>query len=110
MSYLRWKNKIAIVPHWKLDEFVNSYLSSVGCLDLYATDKLSPTENWQLEITRGIPSEGSTIQFPSFFRITDTCSVMAALNKFLADEPNNAVMITTPVTTKMIANFQGAMF
>jgi hypothetical protein len=35
---------------------------------------------------------------------------MAPLNKFFADEPSNASITTTPVTTKIIANFQRAMF
>ena len=92
------------------DEFSSSYLSSAGCLAVYATDKLSPILYLQLEITRGIPSDGSTIQSLSFFSIIDTCSVIALLNKFFADEPNNANTITTPVTIKIIANFHSEMF
>ena len=87
----------------------NSYLSSVGCLGLYATDKLSPTEYLQFEITLGMPSDGSTMQSFSFFSITATGSVMASLNKFLVDDPNNANIITAPATTKIIANFHRAM-
>ena len=74
------------------------------------TDKLSPTEKLQFEITLGIPSDGSTMQSLSFFNITDTSSVIEPLNKFFADEPNIAKIITAPAITKIIANFQSEMF
>ena len=35
---------------------------------------------------------------------------MALLNKFFADEPNNANMITIPATMKISANFHSEMF
>ena len=79
-------------------------------LGLINTDKLSPTAYSQFEITRGIPSDGSTIQSLSFFSITCTCSVIGPLNKVFADEPNNASIITIPATMKIIASFHSDMF
>jgi hypothetical protein len=64
----------------------------------------------QFEITRGILSDGSTTQSLSFFSLTGTSSVMALLNKFFADEPNNANIITIPATMKISANFHIEMF
>lgn len=92
------------------EESFNSNFSIAGCLILYVTDKLSPTLKLQFVMTLGILSEGSTIQSLPFFSLTGTSSIIAPLNKFLAEEPNNANMITIPVIIKTKPNFHIGMF